>query len=261
MGYAPPQPFLFHPQPAVYPAQYQFQSQLPTPPPSPPCVRYLPTPEDRLGWVIGGRFRLDDILGSGAYGVVYTATDIHTQLTYAVKTLPNCNADGSPLDHRQIEFKNREIRSHWKVSAHPNVVSMLKIIDDYGCTYVVLEFCPEGDLFYNITDCERYVGDDARAKRAFLQLLDAVDYCHGLGVYHRDLKPENILVTDQGNTVKLADFGLATSSKISEDHGCGSTFYMSPGKPPRSQGLAKRFQNPLRAKSPTDFSRSFFVFP
>ncbi|PSS05136.1 kinase-like domain-containing protein, partial [Coniella lustricola] len=187
-----------------------------------------PAPEDRLGWLIGGRFRLVTVLGCGAYGVVYTAVDITTQLTYAVKTLPNCNPDGSALDARQIEFKNREIRSHWKVSAHPNVVSMLKIIDDYTCTYVIIEFCPEGDLFYNITDCERYIGDDERAKRVFLQLLDAVDYCHSLGVYHRDLKPENILVTDQGNTVKLADFGLATSSKISDDHGCGSTFYMSP---------------------------------
>ncbi|KAF3767188.1 hypothetical protein M406DRAFT_355493 [Cryphonectria parasitica EP155] len=237
-AYTPPQtpaPYYQPPQVAAAPLQPgPYQQQPLTPPASPPpptttTTRFRPAvPEDRLGCVVGGRFRLEEVLGSGAYGVVYTATDVITNTQYAVKTLPNFNPDGSPLDQRQIAFKTREIRLHWMASSHPNVVSMLKIIDDYDCTYVILEYCPEGDLFYNITDCERYIGDDVLAKRVFLQLLDAVDHCHNLEIYHRDLKPENILVTDQGNTVKLADFGLATSSRVSEDYGCGSTFYMSP---------------------------------
>lgn len=161
----------------------------------------------------------------GAYGVVYTAVDIHTRVPYAVKALNKLG-----LDSRQRAFQQREIQLHHAASHHPNVVSLVKIMDSYDCTFVVLEFCPEGDLFSSITEKGHYLGNDLMAKRAFLQILDAVDFCHSIGIYHRDLKPENILVTDGGLTVKLADFGLATQDYITDDFGCGSTFYMSPGR-------------------------------
>jgi serine/threonine protein kinase len=174
---------------------------------------------------------LKGILGTGAYGVVYSAFDNFTQTWYAVKALSKTNANGEPLDRRQREFQSREIQLHYAASAHPNIVSMLKIVDDPDCTYVVLEYCPEGDLFSNITERGRYVSNDRLVQQAFLQILDAVEHCHRLGIYHRDLKPENILVSNSGNKVLLADFGLATMDSESEDHGCGSTFYMSPGRP------------------------------
>jgi serine/threonine protein kinase len=150
--------------------------------------------------------------------------DIQTNMPYAVKAL---NKVG--LEPRQRKFQQREIQLHHQASAHPNVVSLVKIMDAVDCTYVVIEYCPEGDLFSNITEQGKYVGNDALAKRAFLQILDAVEYCHSIGIYHRDLKPENVLVTDQGMTCKLADFGLATMDHVTSDYGCGSTFYMSPG--------------------------------
>ena len=157
--------------------------------------------------------------------MVYTAVDIHTRIRYAVKALSKVG-----LDPRQRKFQQREIQLHHEASHHPNVVSLLTIMDSYDCTYVVLEYCPEGDLFSSITEAGHYLGNDFMAKRAFLQILDAVSYCHSIGIYHRDLKPENILVTDGGLTVKLADFGLATRDFLSSDFGCGSTFYMSPGR-------------------------------
>jgi serine/threonine protein kinase len=159
----------------------------------------------------------------GAYGVVYTAVDIFTYTPFAVKALSKIG-----LDARQKRFQHREIALHHKASAHPNVVSLVKILDTPDCTFVIIEYCPEGDLFSNITERGHYVGNDLLAKRVFLQLLDAVEYCHGLGIYHRDLKPENVLVSDGGLQVKLADFGLATTETMTSDFGCGSTFYMSP---------------------------------
>ncbi|KAJ4300554.1 Serine/threonine protein kinase [Collariella sp. IMI 366227] len=198
-----------------------------------PCLpRFAPvTPEERLGRFITGSLQLTGIVGTGAYGVVYSAVDTKTSVRYAVKCLGKFNPDGTPLDRRQVAFQTREIRLHYHASTHRNVVSILKIIDCLDCIYVVLEYCPEGDLFFNITERGQYVGKDELAKKVFLQILDAVEHCHSLGIYHRDLKPENILVSDMGETVKLADFGLATSSDRSEDYGCGSTFYMSPGRP------------------------------
>jgi len=195
---------------------------LPTPPASPTLNGFC-APEERLGQILAGRLQLNGVLGVGAYGVVYTAVDIQTNILYAVKALNKLG-----LEPRQRKFQQREIQLHHQASAHPNVVSLVKILDSPDCTYVVMEYCPEGDLFSNITEQGKYLGNDALAKRAFLQILDAVEYCHSIGIYHRDLKPENILVTDQGMTCKLADFGLATSDHITSDFGCGSTFYMSP---------------------------------
>ncbi|KAF1987226.1 kinase-like protein [Aulographum hederae CBS 113979] len=195
---------------------------LPTPPASPVQHGFC-APEDRLGHILAGRLQLTGILGVGAYGVVYTALDLQTNTPYAVKAL---NKIG--LEPRQRKFQQREIQLHYQASFHPNVVSLVKIMDSPDCTFVVIEYCPEGDLFSNITECGKYVGNDVLAKKIFLQILDSVEYCHSVGIYHRDLKPENILVTDHGMTVKLADFGLATTDSITSDYGCGSTFYMSP---------------------------------
>jgi serine/threonine protein kinase len=196
---------------------------LPTPPPSP--VSRCGAPEDRLGLLLANRLELISILGVGAYGVVYAAIDIHTNVPYAVKAL-----NKSGLDPRQRKFQQREIKLHHMASQHPNVVSLIRIMDSVDCTFVVMEYCPEGDLFSSITEGGHFVGNDPLAKRVFLQILDAVQFCHSLGIYHRDLKPENILVADGGMTVKLADFGLATTDCYTSDFGCGSTFYMSPGK-------------------------------
>lgn len=193
-----------------------------------------PTPESRLGHLLDGHLELVGILGVGAYGVVYTALDIHTNTPFAVKALSKLD-----LDPRQRKFQAREIALHARAQAHPNIVSLIEILDAPDCVYVVMEFCPEGDLFAVITDHGGYVGDDELARSVFLQLLDAVEHCHNLGIYHRDLKPENVLVCDNGQTVKLADFGLATTDEVTADFGCGSTFYMSP----ECQSMAPRSFN------------------
>ncbi|KAK2768772.1 hypothetical protein FQN54_000628 [Arachnomyces sp. PD_36] len=183
--------------------------------------------EDRLGLLLGNRLELVSILGADSY----KAIDIHTNVPYTAKAI---NKNG--LNHRQLKLRQREIKLHHLASEHPNVISMDRIMDSDDCTFVVIEFCSEGDLFSNITERGKFVGNDPLVKRVFLQILDAVQFCHSIGIYHHDLRPENIFVTDQGMTIKVANFSCATTDYIRSDFdGCGSTFYMSPGE--RSSSL------------------------
>lgn len=171
-----------------------------------------------------GALELVSVIGIGAYGVVYKALARDGKY-YAVKCL---NKTG--LDSRQRGFQRREIALHTLASSHPNIVTLHNVIETPTCIYVVLSYCSDGDLFSQITEKSTYLGNDALIKDVFLQIVEAVEYCHRLGIYHRDLKPENILCDQGGRRVVLADFGLATAEKTSGDFGCGSTFYMSPGK-------------------------------
>ncbi|KAG0244966.1 hypothetical protein BGX31_008317 [Mortierella sp. GBA43] len=168
-----------------------------------------------------GSFVLQDILGVGAYGSVHRALDVRSGQKRAVKCL--CNLG---LSSRQRAFQNQEADLHAMVSGHPNIVTLHEVIEDDDCLFMVLDCGDEGDLFSTITERGGFVGNDAAIKSVFAQIASAVMHCHKKGVYHRDLKPENIIMF--GNTVKLIDFGLATSDRISTDFGCGSTFYLSP---------------------------------
>ena len=69
-------------------------------------------------------------------------------------------------------------------------------------------------------------------KTVFDQVLEGVTQVHRCGVAHRDLKPENFLIefADGQYTVKVTDFGLATTDTQSDEFECGSKPYMSFGK-------------------------------
>ncbi|KAI7852671.1 kinase-like domain-containing protein [Circinella umbellata] len=174
------------------------------------------------GTMVHENLEIVKTLGIGAYGRVYLAHDIRNKQHYAVKTLVQ-----EGLDSRQRSLQRSEMTLHAKLS-HPNIIRLEHIVKQNQFMHVVLEHSSEGDLFTAITERNIYYGHHDRIRRVFLQLINALRYCHDHNVYHRDLKPENILVFDQGQTLKLADFGLATSEPIAKDYGCGSTFYFSP---------------------------------
>ncbi|KAM5533884.1 hypothetical protein V8D89_012424 [Ganoderma adspersum] len=178
-----------------------------------------------------GRLRFAEKLGEGTYGVVYRAVD-ETSATsssnpepqqFAVKIMERADPDTT-----RGRYQQREIDVHMDVQDHPNIVSVHGVYECSTYVYVVLDLCAGRDLMDALMDRLTYARNDALLKSVFLQILDAVEYCHDSGVYHRDLKPDNILVNADGTEIKLADFGLATTAKVSDAFGCGSAYYMAP---------------------------------
>jgi serine/threonine-protein kinase HSL1 (negative regulator of Swe1 kinase) len=96
------------------------------------------------------------------------------------------------------------------------------------CSYLVLEYVDNGELFEHIS--RRGCLPEKEAMTFFRQILSAVGYCHTFNICHRDLKPENILLT-KSLTVKIADFGMAALHQTPEHHlqtSCGSPHYAAP---------------------------------
>ena len=176
-----------------------------------------------------GTLELVEVLGIGGYGVVYRAIDTvpRSRRSYAVKCLTTSSVHGQYSARRHLHI--REITLHQIASAHPSIVAVHRVVEDYGHTFIVMDYAPDSDLFTQILHQCRYLGDNALIKHVFLQMLDAVEYCHSLGIYHRDLKPENILCFDHGYRVAITDFGLATTEKLSAEFRTGSVYHMSPG--------------------------------
>ncbi|OAX42428.1 kinase-like protein [Rhizopogon vinicolor AM-OR11-026] len=185
-------------------------------------------PPPALGTVIDSdTLELVEVLGVGGYGVVYRAVDTRDPLlsSYAVKCLISSHIHHSA---RQRQLHIREIALHRLASAHPNVVTLHRVVEEGNYTYIIMDYASDGDLFSQILHNCRYLGHDHLIKHIFLQLLDAVEYCHSLGIYHRDLKPENVLCFDGGMRVAITDFGLATTDRFSEEFRTGSVYHMSP---------------------------------
>ncbi|KAJ7507932.1 serine/threonine protein kinase, negative regulator of sexual conjugation and meiosis [Mycena galericulata] len=191
-----------------------------------PIAELLP---DLVGEIVdGGRLKLISRLGTGAYGIVYQAlslseSDSTSPVYYAVKCVKKY-----PVGTREAIFQARELKLHKMVCGHPNILTVHRHFSDGKHIFVVLDFCPGGDLFSAITQKHLFHRNTAMVRQAFVQLLDAVEFCHRRRVYHRDLKPENILCDGSGSHIQLADFGLSTQSGITGDFGLGSPYYMSP---------------------------------
>lgn len=101
------------------------------------------------------------------------------------------------------------------------------MVQDKEHLFLIMDYLPGGTLL-NLFTQRTFARNDAFVKHMFLQLIDAVHYCHERGVYHRDLKPENILLNRDRTKLFVTDFGLSTETRYSKCFNTGTRQYMSP---------------------------------
>ncbi|RDY02412.1 Mitogen-activated protein kinase 20 [Mucuna pruriens] len=150
------------------------------------------------------RYKIQEVIGKGSYGVVCSAIDTHTGEKVAIKKIHDIFEHVSDAARILREIKLL------RLLRHPDIVEIKHVMlppsrRDFKDIYVVFELM-ESDLHQVIK-----ANDDLTKEhyQFFLyQLLRALKYIHTANVYHRDLKPKNILA-NANCKLKICDFGLA----------------------------------------------------
>ncbi|MBE0502421.1 MAG: serine/threonine protein kinase [Desulfuromonadales bacterium] len=170
------------------------------------------------------RYRVDDEIGSGAMGVVFSAFDMKLERNVALKELPSVFIRDS---ERRERFR-REALTLAKLT-HPGIVQIYDLLDDGERIVLVMELVKGGTLESLIANKAPFAV--AEACRLVESISETLAHVHQKGIVHRDLKPANILI-DENQNLKVTDFGLARlrqESRMTLDGSVmGSPNYMSP---------------------------------
>jgi serine/threonine-protein kinase len=163
-------------------------------------------PDTRAGEMVGGKYRLDSLLGAGGMGRVYRATHVELGEPVAVKFLL---AEWAARPEMRARFRREAV-----VLArlrHPNIVSIIDYGEHEGELYLVMEMLRGFSL-----DSQVKAGGSTlplhRVVHIIDQVLQVLEAAHAAGVVHRDLKPDNVMLLDAGDRtdrVKVLDFGIA----------------------------------------------------
>jgi eukaryotic-like serine/threonine-protein kinase len=173
------------------------------------------------GQLIAGRYRVEELLGSGGMGTVYRGMHVLMHKAVAIKVLHREMTERPQL----VARFQREAIAAARID-HQNVVAATDFgqLED-GSFYLILEYV-QGRSLRSVLDSTPAL-PAARALHVTRQILAGLVAAHGAGVVHRDLKPDNVMLVEHGGDadfVKVLDFGIA---KI--------TAAGSPGRTPLTQ--------------------------
>ncbi len=184
---------------------------------APPSPDTMSSARRLVGRVLGGKYLVGPLVGSGAMGRVYLARHLALGRTCAIKVILY------PQDAPEGEASIEGAAARFKIEAlaasrldHPNILRVLDFgreVSD-GLWYLVTEHL-EGEDLEDVLDAERLVAPE-RIVDLMTQACSALQHAHDRGVVHRDLKPQNLRIVlreDEGGrmceTIKIVDFGAA----------------------------------------------------
>ena len=174
------------------------------------------------GFLLGGIYRIQAILGHGGFGITYLGLDEHYNRRVAIKEyLPNEFAVRS-ADYRVVAKSEEDRKTfQWGLDRfaqeartlerfdHPNIVRVLRFLRFYGTAYLVMEYRDGKTLKAYMAERNNQPLDENSIRRIFLPVLDGLRAVHQEGLLHRDIKPDNIFLRGENLSPMLIDFGSA----------------------------------------------------
>lgn len=178
-----------------------------------------------VGTALIGRFRIQKLLGEGAFGAVYLADDPHLDRRVAIKIAKT----GVLSQRSDVDRFLREARAAAHLR-HPHIVPVYEVGQAGPSNFIVYEYIEGRTLGHLLKRSGRLAPREAA--ELMRKIAAALGYAHAQRIIHRDMKPENVLL-DAASEPHIADFGLARrddqrTQETREGTYMGTPMYMSP---------------------------------
>lgn len=207
------------------------------------------------GVILKERYKIEEVIGAGGFGITYRAWDPLLQSYVAIKEyypsgIATRSADSSkvcvPVGQEQREYHRGRIRflkeaqDVARFQSEPNIVSIYDYLEENDTAYMVMEYLHGCTLKQYIREHGGRLDTD-HILHICLSVLDAFAVVHKAGMIHRDISPENIFICED-LTVKLIDFGAAKQVYLDGEQ--TMSVVLKPGYAPPEQYAKKDKQGP-----------------
>jgi serine/threonine protein kinase len=167
-----------------------------------------------------GKYVINEIIGQGAWGIVYKGVHRDLNMPVAIKMLKHDMA-------MEPDF-SKKFRYEAKIIArlsHENIIRVYDIEELYKTNFIIMEYLRGLSLDYILKKTQRL--PLSRVVDILLQVCAGLDYAHKQGIVHQDIKPPNLFI-QPNDQVKIVDFGLACPPGDIDSSLPGTIFYSPP---------------------------------
>ena len=207
------------------------------------------------GVILKERYKIEEVIGAGGFGITYRAWDPLLQAYVAIKEyypsgIATRSVDSSkvcvPVGNEKKEYHRglvrflKEAQDVARFQAEPNIVSIYDYLEENDTAYMVMEYLHGCTLKRYVLDHGGRLDTD-HIIHICLSVLDALAIVHASDMIHRDISPENIFICED-LTVKLIDFGAAKQVYLDGEQ--TMSVVLKPGYAPPEQYAKKDKQGP-----------------